>query len=112
MAETVNRRSVNPINAKLEGPMNRGDGFAVVLRSPRELPVRAANSPRSVTYRCDLKIRTAQLFGLHCDPPDKIWIHSRLARIPVSHECRCPSRILHVVCGRHRKPAMGRRPVL
>ena len=45
VAKTVNSRRVDPIYAEVEGAVNRGDGFTVVLRAPRELPVAAADGP-------------------------------------------------------------------
>src|SRR5579872_4188568 len=56
VSEAVDRRSINPVDAEFECPVNRRDRIVVVLRSPCKLPARAANGPGSVTDRSNIQI--------------------------------------------------------
>ena len=60
MAEAVNRRGVDPVNAEIEGAMDGGDGFVVVLRTPGEFPVAAADGPRAKADGGEVKVRIAE----------------------------------------------------
>jgi hypothetical protein len=45
MAHAVNGSRVDPVNAKLERAMNRGNGCLVVLLAPTKLPTRSTDCP-------------------------------------------------------------------
>ena len=87
VAEAVDRGGVDPVDAEVEGAMNRGDGFIVVLRSPGEFPVAAADGPRAKADRCELKVgvsESAKGFGAEersssyhilLDERHREWLH-------------------------------------
>src|ERR1700694_2674 len=63
--QTVDGGRVDPINAEFERTVNGGNGVVVVLRSPGELPARAANGPGSVAHGSDVQVGIAKLACLH-----------------------------------------------
>src|SRR5689334_434352 len=65
MAHSVNSRSVDPVNAKLERAMNRIDRLLIVLVAPTEFPTGSADCPGSKTDRCDEQVRITELFRFH-----------------------------------------------
>src|SRR5882762_7648710 len=65
VTQAIHRRGVDPVDAQLEGAVDRGDRIVVILISPCELPSRAATCPRSKTHGSDAKIRISKLFGFH-----------------------------------------------
>ena len=63
MAKAINRRGIDPVDAKVEGALNRGDRIVVVLRAPAKLPVATADGPGAKTDGGDLQVRIAKLPG-------------------------------------------------
>jgi len=45
VAGAIDRSSINPVDTQFQRPMNGGDGLAVILSAPGELPTRAADRP-------------------------------------------------------------------
>src|SRR4029077_16411590 len=45
--QPVGRCGINPIHAVIQARMDRGDGFAVILRAPSEFPLSSPNGPGS-----------------------------------------------------------------
>ena len=60
VAEAVDGRRVDPVDAQIEGAMNGGDGFVVVLWAPGEFPVAAADGPCAKADGGELKIGVAE----------------------------------------------------
>ena len=56
MAQAVDSGGVDPVDAQFEGFMNGGDGFLVVLRSPRKLPTATAGGPGAKADGCNLQV--------------------------------------------------------
>src|SRR5258708_35169049 len=50
VSQTVDGGRINPVDAEFERTVNGGNGVVVVLRSPGELPARAADRPGSVAH--------------------------------------------------------------
>ncbi len=65
MAHSVNGRGVDPVNAKLERAMNRGDRSFVILLAPTKLLTRSANGPRAKADWCDEQVGVTELFCFH-----------------------------------------------
>src|SRR5216684_7304360 len=65
VSESVDGGGVDPVNAEFERAVNGGNGVVVVLRSPSELPARAADGPGSVAYGSDVQVGVAELARLH-----------------------------------------------
>src|SRR5258708_37515183 len=65
VSETVAGGRVDPVAAEFERAVNGGDGVVVCLRSPGELPARAANGPSSVAHGSDVQVGIAKLACLH-----------------------------------------------
>src|SRR6202051_2407768 len=61
VSQTVDGGRVNPVDAEFERAVNGGNGVVVVLRSPGELPARAADSPGSVAHGRDVQVGIAKL---------------------------------------------------
>jgi hypothetical protein len=53
VAHSINGGRVDPVNAKLEPAMNRGDGRLVILLAPTKLPARSTDSPSAKADWCD-----------------------------------------------------------
>ena len=64
VAQPIDGGRVDPVDAQFERAMNGGDGLVVVLRSPGELPVPAADGPRAKPDRRQLQIRIAKCVKL------------------------------------------------
>jgi len=60
MAETVNGRGVDPVDAQVQRPVDRASGLLVVLRSPTVRPVPAAHGPGAQTDGRQLKAGLAK----------------------------------------------------
>jgi hypothetical protein len=56
MSQPVYRRGIDPIYSVVQSSANRGDGFLVILPSPRELPFSAADRPSSNPDRRDFQV--------------------------------------------------------
>src|ERR1700675_1124556 len=65
MSQTVDSGCIDPVDAEFERAVNGGNGVVVVLRSPGELPARAADSPGSVAHGSDVQVGIAKLACLH-----------------------------------------------
>ena len=63
--QSIGGRGIDPIDAGVEGFVNRGDRIAVVLASPSKRPTRPANSPSAESDRSKLQIGVAERFGVH-----------------------------------------------
>ena len=74
-AEAVGGGGVNPIDPLLERAVDRGDRLLIVLRTPAELPVPAADRPRAEADAGDLEARLAELCCLEC-----CLVHGRSSR--------------------------------
>ena len=61
MAQSVDRGCIDPVDAKVEGALDRGDRIVVVLRSPAKLPVATADGPGAKTDGGDVQVRIAKL---------------------------------------------------
>src|SRR5207302_10896033 len=57
VTHSINSGRVDPVNAKLERAMNRGDGRLVILLAPTKLPTRSTDSPGAKANWRDLQIR-------------------------------------------------------
>jgi hypothetical protein len=60
-AEAVGGGGVDPVDAQLERPLDRGDRVAVLLRPPAELPAGAADRPSAEPDAGDLEPGRAEL---------------------------------------------------
>ena len=67
MAEAVDGCGVDPVDAKVERAMDRGDGFVVVLGAPGEFPVAAADGPCAKADGCEVKVRVAESHPTNVD---------------------------------------------
>src|SRR6202795_1275830 len=67
VSQSVNGGRVDPVNAEFERAVNGRNGIVVVLRSPGELPARAADGPGSIAYGSDVQVGIAKLACLHFD---------------------------------------------
>ncbi len=56
VADAVDGRGVDPVDAELERAVNCADRIIIVLRAPSEVPARAADGPGSVAYGRDLHV--------------------------------------------------------
>jgi hypothetical protein len=56
VADAVDGGGVDPVDAELEGALNRADGITIVLRAPSKIPARAADGPGSVAYERDVHV--------------------------------------------------------
>src|SRR5205823_640256 len=65
VAQTVDSSGVDPVDAGIQGLADGGDGVAVVLGSPGELPARAADGPRPEADRCNEQVRVSELSCVH-----------------------------------------------
>src|SRR5229473_193221 len=65
VSESVDCGRVDPVDAEFERAVNGGNGVVIVLRSPGELPARAANGPGSVAFGSDVQVGVAKLACLH-----------------------------------------------
>src|SRR6266480_7970396 len=64
MAKPINGCGIDPVDAKLQRPMNRSDRVVVTLFAPAELP-RPANSPCPKSYGRDHQIGVTELSDVH-----------------------------------------------
>ena len=64
VAQSVDGRGVDPVDAQIERAMNGGDGVVVVLRTPGVLPVAAADGPGAEADGSEMKIGVAE--GAQC----------------------------------------------
>ncbi len=69
VAEAVDRRGVDPVDAQRDGAPHRGDGLRVVLRTPPEGPVAAAGGPRAEPDGRDLQAARAERPPAQCHAP-------------------------------------------
>ena len=60
VAEAVDGRGIDPVDAEVEGAMDGGDRFVVVLRSPGEFPIAAADGPGAEADRGELEVGVAE----------------------------------------------------
>src|SRR5205807_946101 len=65
VAEAVLGGGVDPVDAELEGVMDRRDRVVVVLRAPAPVVLRAAHRPGSDADARDLEAGRAELHALH-----------------------------------------------
>jgi len=65
MSETVHRRGVDPVHARLKRAVNRGNGIVIALLSPGELPAGAADGPGPKAHGRDEQIGISKLFRFH-----------------------------------------------
>src|ERR1700761_5243492 len=65
MAQAINGRRIDPVDAEVQRLVNRRDRIVIVLRSPGKRPISAADGPRTEANRRELHIRIAKLFLLH-----------------------------------------------
>src|SRR5256886_14417101 len=63
MAETVHRGGIDPVDPQLERPVHRGERIGVVLRTPAERPVTAADRPRAEADGRDIEPARAERTG-------------------------------------------------
>src|ERR1039458_4171039 len=63
--QTVDCGRVDPVDAEFERTMNSGDRFVVVLRTPGELPARAADGPGPVAHSSNVQVRIAKFARFH-----------------------------------------------
>ncbi len=61
VAEAVDGRGVNPVDTEIEGAMDGGDGFVVVLGAPCEFPVSAADGPCAESDGGEVEVGVAEL---------------------------------------------------
>jgi hypothetical protein len=71
VAQSINGGCVDPVNAKLERAVNRGDGRFVILVAPTMLPTRSADSPGAKAKRCDGQIGVTQALRSHVRLDDR-----------------------------------------
>ncbi len=57
MPETVDRRGIDPVDAKIEGSFDGLDGFVVVLSAPGKLPITAADGLGAETDAGEVQTR-------------------------------------------------------
>src|SRR5262249_5154898 len=69
VAEPVDGRGVDPVDAGVHRLVDRGDGVAVLLRAPGELPARPADGPRPESDRSDEHVGVAQTSRFHHGSP-------------------------------------------
>ena len=62
MAQAVNGRSVDPVDAGVQRLVNGRDRILIVLCSPSRIPSRAADRPRSEADRRDVQVRVPSRF--------------------------------------------------
>ncbi len=60
VAQAVDRRGIDPVDAHVEGAINRGHGLCVVLGTPGEFPVATANGPCAKANGGEVKVRVAE----------------------------------------------------
>src|ERR1035438_5776361 len=60
VAQAIDGSSVDPVNAQVKRPMNRGNRLVVVLGPPGELPVAAADGPGAKADGGELKVRVSK----------------------------------------------------
>src|ERR1022692_3605204 len=65
VAQAIDRGGVDPVDAGIECFVDGGDGVAVVLTAPRELPTRAAGGPGPEADRGDEQVRISERFRSH-----------------------------------------------
>ena len=65
VAEPVDRRGVEPVDAEIQRFVDRADREGVVLRTPAEFPVAAAHRPGTEADRGEVEVRAAELAELH-----------------------------------------------
>src|ERR1019366_9913877 len=58
--KAVNGRGIDPVDAEVEGASDGGDGFVVVLGTPCEFPVAAADGPCAKADGGEVKVRIAK----------------------------------------------------
>ena len=67
-AESVRGGGVNPVDTEFECAVNGCDGIVVILRSPGELPARAAYGPGAIADWSDVEIGVTEFASLHSSP--------------------------------------------
>src|SRR5207302_7497675 len=65
MPQAVDRGGIDPIDARIQRFVDRGQGVNVVLATPGELPAASADRPSPEADRSDEQVRISKLFGLH-----------------------------------------------
>ena len=71
MAHSINGSRVDPVNAKLQRAMNRGDGRLVVLLAPTKLPTRPTDCPGTKANWRDGQIGVTEALRFHVRLRDK-----------------------------------------
>src|SRR6266550_4535822 len=107
MAHSVNRRSVDPVNAQLERAMNRGDRSFVILFAPTKLPARSTDSPRAKADWCDEQVGVTELlrFHIHCFE-SRFHVSGLLTVIRSKHRMkRAGPRIAELQPARQQRPS-------
>jgi len=59
VSKAIDSRSVNPINAQIERPLNGCNRFTVILSAPGILPIASANRPRAKTDWGEMEVGVA-----------------------------------------------------
>src|SRR5678816_836362 len=65
MAEAIDWRGVNPVDAEIEPFANGANRCVVVLRSPTEFPTAAAHRPSAEADTGEVQVGVSKSFGLH-----------------------------------------------
>src|SRR5882724_8823072 len=80
MAHSVNSSRVDPVNAKLEPAMNRGNGCLVILLAPTKLPTRSTDCPGAKADWRDGQIGVTETLRFHVRLRDRFRIHVSCSR--------------------------------
>src|SRR3954465_10132650 len=65
VSQAIDRCRVNPVDAGVQGCMDRGYRIIVVLGPPAEFPTAPAEGPRTPPEVCNLKIAVTKLPFVH-----------------------------------------------
>src|SRR5467141_4491205 len=55
MAQPIDRRRIDPVDAVVESLTHGGQGVGIILRSPSKGPASASDRPRAKSNRCDME---------------------------------------------------------
>src|ERR1700737_443534 len=75
MAHTINGGGVDPVNAKFERAMNRGDRLFVVLLAPTKFPTRSTNGPGPKTNGRNRQVGIPELLRFHINLRNSLGFH-------------------------------------
>ena len=68
MAEAIHSGGINPVHAEIERTMNCADRVIIVLRTPGERPIAAADRPGTEANRRNVHVAVAKLSFIHEKP--------------------------------------------